>query len=87
MYHDANGSEILSCSIITTDANELIKPVYNRMPVILKPDNYSIWLDSQNQSSILNSLRPYAANDMEAYYVIKTINNSRNDFSELLEAA
>src|SRR5918993_4030416 len=40
------GEEIRSCSIITTDANDLMGQIHHRMPVILPPENYGVWLDS-----------------------------------------
>lgn len=40
---------IESCTILTTDANDLTQPIHDRMPVILKPADYDLWLDPQGQ--------------------------------------
>jgi putative SOS response-associated peptidase YedK len=58
--------EINTCAIITTDANELIKPVHDRMPVILPRDKEQVWLasDVADASVLLSILRPYQASEM-----------------------
>jgi putative SOS response-associated peptidase YedK len=42
---DKHGGPVESCTILTTDANELMRPIQERMPVILPPDQYDLWLD------------------------------------------
>jgi putative SOS response-associated peptidase YedK len=44
-WHDPNGEVVETCAIITTTANEVVKPVHDRMPVILDPADYGQWLD------------------------------------------
>jgi putative SOS response-associated peptidase YedK len=58
--------EINTCVIITTNANELIAPVHDRMPVILSNDQERIWLDSDkvDVSGLKSILKPYPADDM-----------------------
>jgi putative SOS response-associated peptidase YedK len=58
--------EINTCAIITTDANQLIKPVHDRMPVILPRDKEQVWLDSnvKDASVLLSILKPYQAAEM-----------------------
>ena len=58
--------EINTCAIITTDANELTKPVHDRMPVILPRDKEQVWLasDVADASVLLSILRPYQASEM-----------------------
>src|SRR3970282_2350995 len=48
-----NGPEgpVYSCAIITTDANELMRGIHDRMPVILAPEDHAVWLDPGNQAS------------------------------------
>ncbi|MCJ7700742.1 MAG: SOS response-associated peptidase, partial [Anaerolineales bacterium] len=43
-WHSPDGSQILSTTIITTQPNDLVKPIHNRMPVILPEDSYQAWL-------------------------------------------
>lgn len=58
--------EINTCTIITTDANELVKPVHDRMPVILPKDKERVWLDSDlvAASALLTILKVYPAEEM-----------------------
>jgi len=75
-----------SCAILTTDANDLMRPIHNRMPVILEPDNYAVWLDpAQKQTSVLEKLlRPYEPDDLVAFPVSTRVNNVRNNDEELI---
>ncbi len=64
-----DASEIIeSCTIITTDANELLKPNHDRMPVILTEDAYGRWLDptTQNPAALQPLLKPYDPEAMKA---------------------
>src|SRR3990172_13094369 len=72
---------ICTCTIITTSANHLLEPIHNRMPVIIPADSRAEWLDPENQDEkrILSLLSPYAAEDMEAYYVSQNVNFPRNN--------
>jgi putative SOS response-associated peptidase YedK len=78
--------EILSSSIITTEANPTVAHIHNRMPVILDPDHYKVWLHSDFvQDSILTDcLNPYIAKEMEAYEVSRLVNNPQNDSAECI---
>ncbi len=76
-----NGEVVESCSIITTEANSLVEPIHNRMPVILHPANYDGWLDPANQDVDLLQplLIPFPSEVMRAERVSDVINNARND--------
>ncbi|MEH2331811.1 SOS response-associated peptidase [Nostoc sp.] len=78
--------EIISCTILTTAANELLQPIHERMPVILEPQDYDLWLDSQVQTAqtLQQLLRPYPAPAMIAYPVSTLVNNSRHNSSECI---
>jgi putative SOS response-associated peptidase YedK len=58
--------QINTCTIITTEPNELIKPIHDRMPVILTKDKEALWIDyeNQNQKELLSVLQPYPVEDM-----------------------
>jgi putative SOS response-associated peptidase YedK len=62
-----DGGTVRSCTIITTEANELIKPVHDRMPVILPAKDEAAWLAPENRDSraLLALLMPYPAEEME----------------------
>ena len=62
-WESPDGEKINSCTIITTTANELLKPVHDRMPVILSREAEDVWLDPviQDSSKLLPLLKPYPA--------------------------
>ena len=80
------GEEVLSCTIITTSPNELVKPIHDRMPVILPPDLYRDWMDPRNEKieDLLSMLQPLDAGQMKAYPVSSDVNNVRNQDAQLI---
>ncbi len=76
------GEETLqSCALVTTEANELMRPIHDRMPVILPEAEYARWLDPSLDSpeSLLPLLRPYPSEAMAAYRVSTYVNNPTHD--------
>jgi len=86
-WEDATGEEIESCTLLTTEPNELMRPIHNRMPVILDPKDYDLWLDPEVKKSELLQplLRPYPTEEMMAYPVSKAVNKPSNDSTECIE--
>lgn len=81
------GDEVIeSCTIIVTEANELLADVHARMPVILPAESYEAWLEPQRQEpENLNAyLRPFPAALMQAFPVSLRVNSPRNDDEGLL---
>jgi putative SOS response-associated peptidase YedK len=69
-----------------TDADELVQPLHNRMPVILHRQDYTEWLATGTTSEHLKRLlRPYPAAEMEAYPVSKRVNKPQNEGKECIE--
>jgi len=70
-----------SCVILTTEPNELLAQVHNRMPVILDPTDYEQWLDPavQDVSRLTPLLRPYPSEEMKFYPVNLRVNNPKHD--------
>jgi putative SOS response-associated peptidase YedK len=70
-----------SCTLLTTQPNELLKPIHNRMPVILHPRDYDLWLDHEVQKAALlqHLFHPYPAGQMDAYPVSRWVNSPAND--------
>ena len=67
IWRPPEGEPLRTCTIITTSANELVEPVHDRMPVILRPEDEKFWLDTdENPAIALALLRPYAAEEMIA---------------------
>ena len=86
-WRDPEGTVIPSCTIITTTPNDLLKPIHNRMPVILHRDIEEFWLDeSVDDPAVLTSvLTPYPADAMEVYEVSPLVNSVANKGPEVLE--
>src|SRR5262249_19686163 len=70
-WENPEGEPIESCTIITTEANDLVKEIHDRMPVILPPKNYPVWLDPevQDPEKLQKLLAQYPAKEMRAYPV------------------
>jgi putative SOS response-associated peptidase YedK len=84
---DAEGKPLRSFTIITTEPNSLMSKIHNRMPVILKKEDEAKWLnpDLTETDEILKFLKPYSANDMEAYVVSNLVNSPANDYEDLIK--
>jgi putative SOS response-associated peptidase YedK len=77
---------IESCVIVTTEPNAVVRPVYNRMPVIVPPVHYDTWLDGETDAAALQALLvPYPAEEMTAYPVAAAVNNPAHDAPQLME--
>jgi putative SOS response-associated peptidase YedK len=78
---------IESCTLLTTEPNDLIRPVHNRMPVILHPDDYDLWLDPEVQQAdrLQPLLRAYPPGEMEAYPISRFVNHPDNDDARCIE--
>ena len=83
-WKDASGNWIKTCSILTTTPNALTATVHDRMPVILDPESYDLWLDPgmQNVAAISELLKPYDASQMQLYPVSSRVNHVTNDDEE-----
>ena len=73
--------KIESFTIIVTDANDFLRPIHDRMPVILEPADYDFWLDGEVQSveTLKGLLKPYSSEKMTTYPVSKRVNSPKND--------
>jgi len=80
-WYSPDGSQILSTTIITTEPNDLLKPIHNRMPVILPPETYDSWLTSGdiNYTDLNPLLQPFDSENMDAYPVSMFVNSPKND--------
>jgi putative SOS response-associated peptidase YedK len=84
----AKGKEpIESCTLLTTEANEVVSPVHQRVPVILEPKEYGRWLDPQRRRLEDDSalLRPFPAERMIGYPVGRFVNDPRNEDPRCVE--
>lgn len=83
------GDGLRSCTIITTEANDLVGEVHNRMPVILHAEDYEMWLDLDfdEREPLTSLLKPYPAETMEAYPVSRRVNKPSNNEPGVVEPA
>lgn len=86
-WKDAEGQVLTTCSVITTRPNELMRPIHNRMPVVLPQEHWKTWLDPQvdNAEALVSLLEPAPEGLLETVKVAKTVNNVRNKGPECLE--
>ncbi|KQN97209.1 hypothetical protein ASF12_22150 [Paenibacillus sp. Leaf72] len=86
-WQSPEGEEIQSCTIITTEPNQLTAKVHNRMPVILSEDAMNLWLDPsiEDKEILQGLLKAYDPEDMYVYPVTKSVGNVRNNLSNLIE--
>jgi putative SOS response-associated peptidase YedK len=86
-WTNPEGTRVDSCTIITTDANELMQQVHNRMPVILDPADYGRWLDrdQQDPKGVIDLLNPFPADKMQLVPVSTLVNSPRNEKPECVQ--
>jgi putative SOS response-associated peptidase YedK len=78
---------VTTCAVITTRPNELLSEVHDRMPVILAPEDYGLWLDPgvRGPEQVRALLRPYAAGEMASHPVSSQVNSVSNDGPDCIE--
>ena len=83
-WKDAGGATVETCSILTTTPNTVTSAVHDRMPVILDPDSYDLWLDPgmRHLAVACDLLKPYHARLMRCYPISSRVNNVVNDDAE-----
>jgi putative SOS response-associated peptidase YedK len=83
-WKDLSGQWIKTCSILTTTPNAVTAAIHDRMPVILDPDSYDLWLDPgiRDAGAVSEMLRPCDPRLMRCYPVSTRINHVRNDDAE-----
>jgi putative SOS response-associated peptidase YedK len=80
-WKNPSGDWIKTFSILTTTPNAVTSAVHDRMPVILDPDNYDLWLDPgmQNVAAVYELLKPYDSRVMRSYPISTRVNHVAND--------
>ena len=81
-WHDAETGEVVrSFTIVTTGPNDLMRPLHDRMPVVVPPEAWAAWLDPKHPdpSELVNLLVPAEGGLLEAYAVSRAVNDVRND--------
>jgi len=87
-WHPSDGQPLETCTILTTAPNAVLQPIHDRMPVILPPTAYSVWLDPamRDVESVQALLTPYSGEGMIAYPVSTRVNRPANDSPDLVES-
>ncbi len=87
IWHDPDGGELRTCSILTTDANAFMQQYHHRMPVILHKDDYALWLSPKEEPlPVLQDLmKAYDVDGLQAYEVSRAVNRVSNDTPSLIE--
>lgn len=85
-WYSPDGSNVLSATIITTEPNNLMRDIHDRMPVILDPVDYGLWLDPEEQDPdrLSRVLRPYPEAGMKAFPVSTMVNSPANESAECI---
>jgi putative SOS response-associated peptidase YedK len=81
-----DGRDVRTFTIITTEPNELMKPIHNRMPVMLTPDNERVWISDESLEDVMHLLKPYDEKEMNAYPVTKKVNSPKNNDRSVMES-
>ncbi|MCG7940593.1 MAG: SOS response-associated peptidase [Candidatus Thiodiazotropha lotti] len=86
-WQDKSGREIDSCTILVGEANQDVAPIHDRMPIILKPEDFDCWLDPQVQTKeqLLPLLRPAPPGGVDHYPVSRAVNSPGNDHADLIK--
>ena len=86
-WQPKDGAPLETFTVLTTDPNQLMEQIHNRMPVILERKDYARWLEPGDATRpLIDLLRPYPAEKMEAWPVSERVGNVRNNEPELLQA-
>jgi putative SOS response-associated peptidase YedK len=86
VWHSPDGSVLPSCTIITTQPNELMAGIHDRMPAILQESDYARWLcpDEQEPAEMSTLLQPYPADQMQVFAVSRDVNSPKNEGPNLI---
>jgi len=86
-WKNRNGDTVCSYTIITTEADELVGKIHPRMPIILRPENEDVWIDStlKDTESIMRLLNPYPSDLTEMYGVSPLVGRANIDVKELIQ--
>lgn len=86
-WQGSDGSEIQSCTILTTEPNDLIRPLHHRMAVILEKQDYETWLtpDDVPADVLMPLLKAYPQDKMRVYEVSTLVNSPANDNPSIIE--
>ncbi len=87
VWSSPDGETLRTCTIVTTEPNELLRPIHDRMPVIVPKELEELWLDSsfQFRDELERALRPYRAEELELFDVSSLVNSPAHDGPECIQ--
>jgi len=87
IWHDPDGGELRTCTVLTTEANAFMQQYHHRMPVIIHPEDYALWLspDEEPLPVLQGLMKAYDVDGLQAYAVSKAVNKVSNDSPELMQ--
>jgi putative SOS response-associated peptidase YedK len=80
-----DGTQVLSCALLSKAASPAIVHIHARMPVVLKPEHFHAWLDSNTPRPDVQEIIADSLNEFDSYPVSTKVNNAHNEFPDLLE--
>lgn len=84
----ATGRELETYTILTTDRNELMEKIHTRMPVMVARKDYGRWMAPSDSAHLpIDLLKPYPAEEMQAWKVSSAVGNVRNNTPDLIDPA
>jgi putative SOS response-associated peptidase YedK len=81
----STGEWLRSCSIITTEANELVAQIHDRMPVILRESDFATWLGDTRETDLKLLLRPYPPEVMQKWEISLRVNSAANNDPAIID--
>jgi putative SOS response-associated peptidase YedK len=79
------GEWLITCAILTTEPNDLLAPIHDRMPVIIRPDDYESWLSRSTKTAVVSRLvEPFATDEMRAWEISPLVNDPRTDDARVI---
>lgn len=78
-WEHPTGQRLTTCALVTTRANDLLRPIHDRMPVIVPRSHFDVWLDTKGQVELSPLFAPYDAGAMEGYRVSRAVNAASVD--------
>ena len=87
VWYSPEGDELRTATILTTEPNEFMARIHNRMPVILPHESFDEWMDPAERKAddLMPLMKPYDADKMAAYRVSTFVNSPANDTPEAIE--
>lgn len=87
-WQQGDGPPLYTCTILTTSPAPAIADIHDRMPVMLRPEQYGLWLEPDADEEQLQALlKPYDNDDLHAYVVSSLVNKVENDGPECIAPA